>query len=134
MRTETSPLYNFIVNGDDYYTITHDNTSKVRLEELRKAFLNHVRFTLRREKEVKWTGDHNPIKAAGYKINRCHVCKICNTVDPSKGKCDDSKFVVEEKHWEGGKNRKRIHYVIGMKLDKRASNVTGGAYASCYQR
>jgi hypothetical protein len=63
-----------------------------------------------------------------------NVCKICNTVDPSKGKCDDSKFVVEEKHWEGGKNRKRIHYVIGMKLDKRASNVTGGAYASCYQR
>lgn len=132
MRTETSPLYNFIVNGDDHYTITHDKTSKVRLEELRKAFQNHVRFTLRREKEVKWTGDHNPIKAAGYEVKRCNMCKVCNAVDPSKGTCDDSKFAVQEKHWEGGKNRKQLYYVVGMKIDKKES--TGGAYASCYQR
>ena len=42
LRSETSLLFDFITNGDDYYTIAHDQNSKVRLGELRKAFLNHV--------------------------------------------------------------------------------------------
>jgi hypothetical protein len=124
IRAETSPLFNFINNGDDHYTFVHDQKSKTRLDDLRKAFLNHVRFTLRREKEIKWTGDHNQIKAAGYAIKRCHVCKVCNAVNPSKGTCDDCKLNNDDKHWENGKNRKMLFYVLGMRLvQKERSSV-----------
>lgn len=117
IRTETSPLYDFIMNGSDYWEFVHEDGATTALLDLRNAFQNHLKFNLRRA-DLTWKKDDNSIKAAGYKISKIHVCKVCGSSKPSKKGCDE--------HWENGNNRKKVTHVVGMRMNKLKGS--DGAY------
>jgi len=79
----------------------------VRLLELRKAFTNHSRF--HRQDGAAWSGDHHPIKMAGYTVSKINVCKVCDK-PAKKDTCGD--------HYDS-RNRKRVNMIEGMRLRKR---------------
>ena len=107
IRAQVSPLFNFVKNGDDFYDVTYDPTARTELLELRKAFTNHSRF--HRQDGAAWSGDHHPIKMAGYTVSKINVCKVCDK-PAKKDTCGD--------HYDS-RNRKRVNMVEGMRLRKR---------------
>jgi hypothetical protein len=108
IRTETSPLYDFLKNGDSFYDVVHDGASVTTILELKAAFQNHVKF--HRQDQAKWSNDQHPIKTAGFTISRPNVCKVCGQV-PNSQTCGE--------HWASGKNKKRVMVVEGMRLQKK---------------
>ena len=107
VRMAASPLYDFLKNGDDFYDVLHEEDAVTPLAELRKAFLNHDKVC--RQDGAVWTGDHHPIKMAGYKVARTHICKRCNK-KAAKSTCGA--------HYDVN-NRKRLWMVVGMRLLKK---------------
>jgi hypothetical protein len=85
VKEETNFLANFLKNGDDYYQILHKEGHLTTLENLNKAFSNHMKYKHKIEKATIGT-DHYPIKAAGFTIRRVHLCKTCH-VPASKETC-----------------------------------------------
>jgi phage/plasmid-associated DNA primase len=108
IRANTSPLYNFVVNGDDFWDVVHDPKAETTLLELRSAYQNHARF--HRQDGAAWTGDHHPIKMAGFTVTKTNMCKQCGKVAKQEN-CGD--------HYDS-RNRKRVHVVEGMRLKKKA--------------
>ena len=108
ISAHTSPLYNFVVNGDDFWDVVHDPTAETTLLELRSAYQNHARF--HRQDGAAWTGNHHPkllIKMAGFTVTKTN--KQCDKV-AKKENCGD--------HYDS-RNRKRVHVVEGMRLKAR---------------
>jgi hypothetical protein len=87
VKTETNPLTNFLVNGDDYYQVLFMQGSVTTLRELENAFCNHMRIHHKQDK-AKLGTDYHPIKAAGFTVEKIHLCKNCN--EPcTKQNCGD---------------------------------------------
>jgi hypothetical protein len=87
VKESTNYLANFLINGDDYYQILHAEGAVTPMDHLEKAFSNHMRIKHKEEK-VKIGDDKHPIKAAGYTIQRVHLCKMCHR-ESSKEACGD---------------------------------------------
>ena len=75
LRADLDPLYNFIQNGDDFYTFVVDTSAETQLEDVKAAFLNHVKFC--RRDYSRWTGDVSAFTKAGFEVSKSNICKRC---------------------------------------------------------
>lgn len=87
VKEETNYLANFLANGDDYYQVLYVKGTVTPMDQLEKAFSNHMRIKHKQDK-AKIGDDKHPIKAAGYTIERVNLCKICHQKS-SKDVCGD---------------------------------------------
>ena len=108
VKESTNHLANFLANGDDYYQILHEEGHLTPLVDLEKAYSNHMRI-VHKEEKAKIGDDKHPIKAAGYTIQRLHVCKTCHQ-KASKETCGE--------HYKSD-NRYRKFFVQDMRIAKR---------------
>ena len=76
-----------MVNGDDFYQVLYVEGEVTPFDQLYKAFSNHMRIKHKEQKAIIGDDKH-PIKAAGYTINRVHLCKTCHQA-ASKDACGD---------------------------------------------
>jgi hypothetical protein len=104
----TNPLADFLANGDEHWTIiyTNNKTDVTSLPDFRNAFEKHMRY-VKKQQNYKMGDDYQPIKAAGFKIAKIHMCKVCNCVC-SKQACGA--------HYLGGRNRTKKTLICHMKL------------------
>lgn len=77
VKQETCALAAFLANGDNYYQVILQKGAVTQLSELEAAYSNHMRFRHKDEK-ARLTSDHHAIKAAGYTVERLHLCKTCH--------------------------------------------------------
>jgi hypothetical protein len=105
VKQETNYLSNFLSNGDSYYQILRVSGEATTLENLDKAFSNHMKFTHKQDK-VKIGSDYYPIKAAGFTIKRVHLCKHCHH-PAGKETCGD--------HYDAS-NRYRRFIIFDMQI------------------
>ena len=77
VKEQTNHLANFLSNGDGYYQILYKEGEMTTLEDLNKAFSNHMRYTHKRERATIGH-DYFPIKAAGYTMDKLYLCKTCH--------------------------------------------------------
>jgi hypothetical protein len=77
VKAQTNYLANFIANGSPFYQIQYVPGSMTTLEDLEKAFSNHMRIDMKIERQTIG-GDRHAIKAAGFAIKTTNLCKICN--------------------------------------------------------
>jgi hypothetical protein len=113
VKEQTNHLMNFIKNGDDYYQVIFEEGKITPFEDLEKAYSNHMRIHHKNDK-AKIEGDHFPIKAVGFIVERQHLCKICKEA-ASKDTCGD--------HYAGGKNRRQKLIIKNMRIEIRIPTV-----------
>lgn len=77
VKQASNHLANFLAKGDQYYQILHCKGMATSLEDLGKAFSNHMRIVHKVDKATLGH-DHHPIKAAGFIIERKNLCKECH--------------------------------------------------------
>lgn len=77
VKEQTNYLARFIKNGSTFYQIQFIKGSVTKLEDLEKAFSNHMKFDMKIER-MTIGADHHAIKAAGFTVKRTNICKICN--------------------------------------------------------
>jgi hypothetical protein len=109
VKEATNHLANFLRNGDSHYQVLHNKGSVTTLQDLSKAYSNHMCFHHKIEKAVIGS-DHHPIKAAGFTVHQRKLCKICHQV-ASKAGCGE--------HYNS-ENRYNKMVVEGMSLAKKA--------------
>ena len=73
----TDPLSEFIANGSKYYQVMREPGAYTSIHDLSAAFSKFMEFE-RKVKNVIIGKNYYPIRAAGFVIERTHVCKICN--------------------------------------------------------
>ena len=114
VKERTSYLANFIANGDNYYQVIFKKGHTTTMEDLDKAYSNHMRFTHKIEK-AKLGDDHYPIKNAGFTVKTRNLCKTCHQ-HCLKVTCGD--------HYNS-KNRYKREYIENMQLvsKKTESNI-----------
>ena len=105
VKEATNYLANFLINGDDYYQVLYVEGEVTPMDHLEKAFSNHMRIK-HKEDKVKIGDDKYPIKAAGYTIQRVHLCKTCHQ-EASKEVCGE--------HYNS-KNRYRKLVIQNMRI------------------
>ena len=110
IKEETNHLANFLANGNDHYDVIFDKSKTTDLVDLKKAFHNHMKYTMEMN-NVKMGSDHHPIKAKGFIVVRPHICKICGATPATKQQCG--------KHYDP-KNRKRKYIIKHMDLVKKS--------------
>ena len=77
VKEQTNHLANFLANGDSYYQVLYKDGAITTLEDLNKAFSNHMKYTHKRERATIGH-DYFPIKAAGYTMDKLYLCKTCH--------------------------------------------------------
>ena len=107
IRMATTPLYDFVKNGNDFYDVVNAHGATTPVTNLRDAFNNHVKY--RQRDGAKWPSDYHAIKAAGFTVKRNNVCKVCGKHATRKG-CGT--------HYDA-RNRKRVCEVEGMRLVRK---------------
>ena len=120
---ESSPLANFLKNGNDFYQVVLEPGSNCTREQLSKAYANHCKFVLKLpDKECKLGADNHPIVAMGCSVKKMMKCKypLCGAVPGSKDVCGD--------HFQGGKNRSSVVCIENMRIiTKSAQEKAPGA-------
>jgi hypothetical protein len=105
-KTETNSLTNFIVNGDDYYQVIYKKDAVTTLDELEKAYSNHMRIHHKNDR-AKIGSDYFPIKDAGFKVERLNICKECQKIASKEG-CVG--------HYDAINNRRRKMVINNMQI------------------
>jgi hypothetical protein len=77
VKEQTNHLANFLANGDSYYQVLYKHGAITTLEDLNKAFSNHMKYTHKRERATIGH-DYFPIKAAGFTMDKLYLCKDCH--------------------------------------------------------
>lgn len=105
--TQTDPMADFIINGSDYYQVTHKPGHKTSFADLKRAFLNYMQYD-RKVKNPKMPTDMHCIKKAGFTIKRLNICKVCG---------EHAKKTVCGDHYKP-QNRSRLTCFLDMEIIK----------------
>ena len=117
VKQDTNYLANFLANGDQQYQIIHRKNARTTLEDLNRAFEDHMLNNYRKPK-ASIGRDYHPIKAAGFKVTKPNFCKQCHEIC-SKSSCGE--------HYNPD-NRYRKTVIEGMAIvrAKRMGDDLGG--------
>ena len=105
IKSDSNFLARFLADGDDFYQIIHQEGSVTSIEELGRAYSNHMKFTHKKDRETL-SSDHYPIKNAGFIIKTISICKVCGL---------QQTVAVCGAHYNR-KNRTQKIRIIGMKI------------------
>ena len=105
VNTTTNPLSNFLANGSPYYQITFEKGSTTELTELKRAFMNYMKFDCGK-RGYSFPTDMHPIREAGYTIETVNICKVCLR-RANKANCGD--------HYTR-QNRRKRKCILNMKI------------------
>jgi hypothetical protein len=105
IKSDSNFLARFLQDGDDYYQIIHQEGAVTSIEDLGRAYSNHMKFTHKKDRETL-SSDHFPIKNAGFIIKTISICKVCG-LQLSSATCGAHYNI---------KNRTQKIRIIGMKI------------------
>ena len=108
----SSPLSAFLINGNDYYSISFEEGSNVTLEEFERAYSNHCAYVLKyHPKDCKLGDDRYPFTERGYVVKEMNKCRLCTAIPGNSKACGS--------HFNGGKNRKKAMCVMNMRIKNK---------------
>lgn len=104
-----SPLYDFVMHGNESWKAVADPVACTTLNALRMAYRQHSQRPHR-----AWTGDHHAIELAGYVVARVNLCATCQR--PAKKNSCGPHYCSQK--------RKTVLIVKGLRLVPRALSTT----------
>eukprot|EP00050_Salpingoeca_kvevrii_P005046 m.268385 g.268385 ORF g.268385 m.268385 type:complete len:491 (-) comp11076_c1_seq1:1081-2553(-) len=107
VRAESDPVFKFLRDGSDHCCLRREEGAFVEVSKIREAYNHHTERVLR-QPQLHWPSDpSSQLDALGLALKRLDVCRACGR-KARKADCAD--------HWNGGKNRKNVTCIIGLRI------------------